>query len=96
MIAKQVRGQLPSSGEEGMSWPLAMTGVVRVGNPPPRAGFRQRRPSLSKEGSYLGTSFTDVTLCSGPRARCSRLLNRSFSRECALPCGLAFQMHLLT
>ena len=23
-------------------------------------------------------------------------LNRSFSRECALPCGLAFQMHLLT
>jgi len=43
---------------------------------PPRAGFRQRRPSLSKEGSYLGTSFTDIALYSGPGARCGQLTIR--------------------
>src|SRR5689334_21213819 len=45
---------LPSSVEEGTLWPKAIAGVVvpRVFQPP-RAGFRQRNPSLSKEGTIF-------------------------------------------
>ena len=44
----------PSSVEEGKLWPKAMAGVVRPARvPTPRAGFRQRCPSLSKEGELF-------------------------------------------
>jgi hypothetical protein len=37
-------------------------GASRMGFQLPRAGRRQRFPSLSKEGSFLGVPLTDVAL----------------------------------
>jgi hypothetical protein len=61
----------------------AMTGLVQVWNPTTPRWRPPDPPSLSKEGRH--PSLEDLFVH----------LNRSFSRECALPCVLAFQMHPL-
>jgi hypothetical protein len=66
-----------------MLWPKAMAGVVRSARfQPPRPGFRQRCPSLSKKGSFSGTCRGVVT----PLAKLKRERFASHGDEKLLQC----------